>query len=145
MKALLKFLDYGASDEGHELAWYGIEGTHFTKKRRRVHGSGAGQKKTSSHSRRSGKFSGSTTCTRGHTAAVWIRQLSSATRKSSIHAQKTSTPDYATGLYSETAVLKGPELDKKDSGFENQSHSGQGTDNGLGRFCHQTQDGSGYG
>ncbi|ALS26608.1 ABC transporter substrate-binding protein [Paenibacillus sp. 32O-W] len=30
MKKLLAFLDYGASDEGHELAWYGLPGVHHT-------------------------------------------------------------------------------------------------------------------
>ncbi|OMF27217.1 hypothetical protein BK133_19755 [Paenibacillus sp. FSL H8-0548] len=31
VRKLLEFLDYGASDEGHELAAYGIEGEDFTK------------------------------------------------------------------------------------------------------------------
>jgi putative aldouronate transport system substrate-binding protein len=31
VKKLLAFLDYGASDEGHELATYGMEGQDFTK------------------------------------------------------------------------------------------------------------------
>jgi putative aldouronate transport system substrate-binding protein len=32
MKKLLKFMDYGASDEGHDLAWYGFKDVHYTEK-----------------------------------------------------------------------------------------------------------------
>jgi putative aldouronate transport system substrate-binding protein len=32
LNKVLKFMDYGASDEGHVLGWYGLENVHFTEK-----------------------------------------------------------------------------------------------------------------
>lgn len=110
MKKILEFLDFGSSDEGHELGNYGIKGTYFTLEDG-VYKTTEQQAKESiaAYGQLFAKYDKYFRAYRaGIPKDVWERN-----KKIIDEREKVSVPDYAIGLFSETSLKVGPELNKK--------------------------------
>jgi putative aldouronate transport system substrate-binding protein len=110
MKKILEFLNYGSSDEGHELGNFGLKDTHYAL-------DNGVYKTTEIHAKQSigafGQlFAKYDKYHRAYRAGipkdVWERN-----KKIIDEREKVSVPDYAIGLFSETSLKVGPELNKK--------------------------------
>jgi len=112
MKKLLAFLDYGASDEGHELAWYGLPDVHHTLEDGIYVMTEQAEKDIvaqQAFGQIFGKYDKYQRAYRvGMPKDVWERNKQIIDERA-----KASVPDVAIGLFSDTDVKVGAELRKE--------------------------------
>lgn len=110
MKKIMEFLNYGSSDEGHELANFGLKDTYFTL-------ADGVYATTKQHAKESIAAYGQLftkydkyfrAYRSGIEKKVWERNKGIIDER-----EKVSVPDHAIGLFSETSLTAGPELNKK--------------------------------
>ncbi|MCC3372282.1 extracellular solute-binding protein [Cohnella sp. REN36] len=112
VRAILQFMDYGASDEGAELGSYGFKGIHFTEENGMKLTTEQAMKDNVSQQAFGQLFINYDKYMRAYFAGMPPEILER--NKQIIDARaEISVPDPASGLYSETKVTVGPEYDKK--------------------------------
>ncbi|RAV00193.1 extracellular solute-binding protein [Paenibacillus sp. YN15] len=112
MKKLLQFMDYGASDEGYDLAAYGFEGVHYTQKDGIYTATEQAKKDIVAQGAFGQIFGKYDKYLRAYRVGMPPDVLE---RNKKIIDEKTkiSVPDPSVGLNSDTNTKSGPELRKK--------------------------------
>jgi putative aldouronate transport system substrate-binding protein len=112
MKKLLEFMNYGASDEGHELAWYGFPDIHHTVQDGIYQTTEQAAKDIVAQQAFGQIFGKYDKYQRAYRAGmpidVYKRNMAIIDERA-----KVSVPSPAVGLYSETWTKVGPEINKK--------------------------------
>jgi len=112
MKQLLAFLDYGASDEGHVLALYGLPDVHHTVEGGIYQTTEQAEKDIVAQQAFGQIFGKYDKYQRAYRAGM-PKETFDRNRGIIDERAKISVPDYSYGLYSETEVKVGAELAKK--------------------------------
>ncbi|WJH36890.1 hypothetical protein N6H14_15015 [Paenibacillus sp. CC-CFT747] len=112
MKKLIALMDYGASEEGSDLANYGFEGVHHTVENGIKVSTEQAKKDIVAQQALGQIFLKYDKYLRAWRAGI-PNDLYERNKKIIDMREKISVPDPSTGLYSETNLKKGGELDKK--------------------------------
>ncbi|MBW7460446.1 ABC transporter substrate-binding protein, partial [Paenibacillus sepulcri] len=112
MKRLLELMDYGASDEGSDLASFGIKGTHYTEENGVKTVTEQAKKDIVAQQALGQVFIKYDKYLRAYRSGM-PNDMLERNKKIIDEREKVSVPDPSTGLYSETNVTAGTELRKK--------------------------------